>query len=112
VIRIESENHLDNNVERTTIRNLRLKAIGGDRYKRRVAKRRLKPGRLISIQDPDQWLDEEISRNILLTTMDLGDQLGPGRSGIVDTVCFPACCAFEFIATAAPALTFPVLEWK
>jgi NADH-quinone oxidoreductase subunit B len=52
------------------------------------------------IPDPDQWLDEEIRRNILLTTVDRAIDWAR-RSALWTTVCFPACCAFEFIAVAA-----------
>jgi NADH-quinone oxidoreductase subunit B len=53
-----------------------------------------------AIQDPDKWLDEEIKRNILLTTVDWAVDWSR-RSALWTTICFPACCAFEFIATAA-----------
>ena len=52
------------------------------------------------IPDPDRWLDEELQRNILLTSVDT--MLDWARSNSLWTcICFPACCAFEFIATAA-----------
>ena len=53
-----------------------------------------------AVQDPDQWLDEEIKRNFLLTTVDWAVDWAR-RSALWTTICFPACCAFEFIATAA-----------
>ena len=52
------------------------------------------------IPDPDEWLDEQIKRNILLTTVDWAVDRAR-RSALWTTVCFPACCAFEFIAMAA-----------
>ena len=52
------------------------------------------------IPDPDQWLDEELSRNILLTSVDAILNWAR-RSSLWPVVCFPACCAFEFITTAA-----------
>jgi NADH-quinone oxidoreductase subunit B len=52
------------------------------------------------IPDPDQWLDEEIKQNVLLTSLDWAINWAR-RSSLWTTVCFPACCAFEFIATAA-----------
>jgi NADH-quinone oxidoreductase subunit B len=52
------------------------------------------------IPDPDRWLDEELKRNILLTTVDAVLNWGR-RSSMWPVVCFPACCAFEYIATAA-----------
>jgi NADH-quinone oxidoreductase subunit B len=44
------------------------------------------------IPDPDQWLDEELKRNVMVTTR---------RTSLWPVVCFPACCAFEFITTEA-----------
>jgi len=52
------------------------------------------------LPDPDDWLDEEIKRNVLLTTVDWAIDWAK-RSSLWTTVCFPACCAFEFITTAA-----------
>jgi NADH-quinone oxidoreductase subunit B len=52
------------------------------------------------IPDPDRWLDEELRRNILLTTVDTVINWAR-RSSLWPAVCFPACCAFEFITTAA-----------
>ncbi|MGD9115865.1 MAG: NADH-quinone oxidoreductase subunit B family protein [Dehalococcoidia bacterium] len=52
------------------------------------------------ISDPDQWLDEELKRNVMVTTVDA--VLGwARRTSLWPVVCFPACCAFEFITTAA-----------
>jgi NADH-quinone oxidoreductase subunit B len=52
------------------------------------------------IPDPDQWLDEELKRNVMVTTVDA--VLGwARRTSLWPVVCFPACCAFEFITTAA-----------
>jgi len=52
------------------------------------------------IPDPDQWLDEDIHRNIMLTTVDA--LLGWARSSSLwPVICFPACCAFELIAANA-----------
>jgi NADH-quinone oxidoreductase subunit B len=52
------------------------------------------------IPDPDAWLGEELKRNILLTSVD-GLLDWARRSSLWPVFCFPACCAFEFIATAA-----------
>ena len=52
------------------------------------------------IPDPDRWLDEEIRKNIFLTTVDNVINWGQ-RSSLWTAICFPACCAFEFITTAA-----------
>ncbi len=51
--------------------------------------------------DPDAWLDEELQRNILLTTLDTVINFGR-RSSLWTTICFPACCAFEFISAMGP----------
>ena len=52
------------------------------------------------IPDPDEWLDGELKRNILLTSVDaLLDWAR--RSSLWPVFCFPACCAFEFMTTAA-----------
>ena len=52
------------------------------------------------IPDPDQWLDEELQENILLTSVSA--MLNWARRSSVWPAAFaPACCAFEMIATAA-----------
>jgi len=53
------------------------------------------------IPDPDSWLDEELSKNILLTTVDTVINWGR-RSSLWPAICFPACCAFEFIGAMGP----------
>ncbi|MFC2004966.1 NADH-quinone oxidoreductase subunit B [Chloroflexota bacterium] len=53
------------------------------------------------IPDPDKWLDEDTSQNILLTTADWIINWGRRSSPWV-SLCFPACCAFEFIAGMGP----------
>jgi NADH-quinone oxidoreductase subunit B len=52
------------------------------------------------IPDPDRWLEEELERNILLTSVDAMLNWAR-RSSLWSVVCFPACCAFEFITTEA-----------
>jgi len=52
------------------------------------------------IPDPDRWLDEELQRNILLTSLDTILNWAR-RSSLWPAICFPACCAFEFIAANA-----------
>jgi len=52
------------------------------------------------IADPDEWLDEELHRNILLTSLDAAINWAR-RSSLWPAICFPACCAFELIATQA-----------
>ncbi|MBM4432493.1 MAG: NADH-quinone oxidoreductase subunit B [Chloroflexi bacterium] len=52
------------------------------------------------IPDPDRWLDREIRRHVLLSRLD--DILNWAQNfSTWPVVCFPACCAFELIATAA-----------
>jgi len=53
-----------------------------------------------AIPDPDRWLEEELRRNILLTSVDF--MLNWARRSSLWPVNFGlACCAFEMIATAA-----------
>ena len=52
------------------------------------------------IPDPDKWLEEELHRNILLTTVDWALNWSR-RSSLWPVIAFPACCAFELMATAA-----------
>jgi len=61
----------------------------------------LKAGSRESIPDPDEWLDEEIEKNILVTGVDALINWGQ-RSSLWTAICFPACCAFEFIAANGP----------
>jgi NADH-quinone oxidoreductase subunit B len=52
------------------------------------------------IPDPDRWLDEELSRNVLITTVDY--VLDWARSRSIFPLMFGlACCAFEMIGAAA-----------
>ncbi len=53
------------------------------------------------IPDPDGWLDEEVKRNIFLTSADWFVNWAQ-RSSLWPVICFPACCAFEFIAVNGP----------
>jgi len=52
------------------------------------------------IPDPDAWLQAELKRNILLTSVDAMLDWAR-RSSLWPVFCFPACCAFEFMTTAA-----------
>ncbi|PIV20855.1 MAG: NADH-quinone oxidoreductase subunit B [Deltaproteobacteria bacterium CG03_land_8_20_14_0_80_45_14] len=52
------------------------------------------------VPDQDEWLDEQLRRNILVTSVEI--LLNAARcASLWPVVCFPACCAFEFITTAA-----------
>lgn len=53
------------------------------------------------IPDPDLWLEEDVERNMLLTTLEGLINWGR-RSSLWTAICFPACCAFEFIAANGP----------
>ena len=53
-----------------------------------------------TIPDPDRWLEEDLSRNILLTSLDTILNWAR-RSSLWPAICFPACCAFELIAANA-----------
>ncbi len=53
------------------------------------------------IPDPDDWLVEELKQNILLTTVDVLINWGR-RNSLWPVICFPACCAFEFISAMGP----------
>jgi len=61
----------------------------------------LKAGVRQPIPDPDAWLGEELENNILLTTVDWLINWGR-RSSLWPVICFPACCAFEFISVMGP----------
>jgi NADH-quinone oxidoreductase subunit B len=52
------------------------------------------------IPDRDEWLAAEVRRNIFMTSVDAMINWAR-RSSLWPTICFPACCAFEFIATNA-----------
>ncbi len=52
------------------------------------------------IADPDAWLDEEVKRNVLTTTVD-GVLNWARSSSLWPVICFTACCTFEVIATSS-----------
>jgi NADH-quinone oxidoreductase subunit B len=52
------------------------------------------------IPDRDGWLDEEVRRNVLLTSVDAVINWAR-RSSLFTAVCFPACCGIEMMAVAA-----------
>lgn len=53
----------------------------------------------VPIPDPDAWLEEEIERNVFITSVDKVLNWGR-RFSLWPVLCFPACCAFEVMATA------------
>jgi NADH-quinone oxidoreductase subunit B len=57
------------------------------------------------IPDRDEWLDEEVKRNVLMTTVDAVVNWAR-RSSLFTTVCFPACCGIEMMALAASRFDF------
>ncbi len=71
-----------------------------DRYEGQVIED-VKASSQESIPDPDAWLEEELSRNILLTTVDAIINWGR-RSSLWTVSCFPACCAIEIMAIEGP----------
>lgn len=52
------------------------------------------------VPDPDSWLEAELRRNVLLTTVDYIIDWARSRS-VFPLMFGLACCAFEMIATAA-----------
>ena len=52
------------------------------------------------ISDPDEWLTQELKGNILLTTVDFFINWAR-RSSLWTALCFPACCAMEFMSASA-----------
>jgi NADH-quinone oxidoreductase subunit B len=60
------------------------------------------------IPDPDSWIDEELRRNVFLTTLDF--ILDQARARSIFPLMFGlACCAFEMIGTAASR--FDITRW-
>ncbi len=57
------------------------------------------------IPDPDGWLDEELKRNVLLTSVDTVLDWAR-RSSLWPVFYGTACCAFEFMATGASRFDF------
>lgn len=53
-----------------------------------------------AIPDLDKWQEEEVRPHILLTTVEAMLNWAR-RSSLWTVLCFPACCAFELMATAA-----------
>jgi len=53
-----------------------------------------------SIPDPDEWLAQELKGNVLLTTVDFFLNWAR-RSSLWTMLCFPACCAMEFMSATA-----------
>jgi len=52
------------------------------------------------VPDPDEWLTQELGGNILLTTVDFFLNWAR-RSSLWTMLCFPACCAMEFMSASA-----------
>jgi NADH-quinone oxidoreductase subunit B len=61
----------------------------------------LKAASQTPIPDPDRWLDEEMQKSVFLTTVDSLINWGR-RNSLYPVICFPACCAFEFIGAMGP----------
>ncbi len=71
-----------------------------DQYEGQVIEE-LKVSSQEAIPDPDEWLEDKLERNILLTTVDAIINWSR-RSSLWTAMCFPACCAFELIAVEGP----------
>lgn len=52
------------------------------------------------IPDPDEWLDKELKRHLLVTTID-GVLNWAKRSSLWPVICFTACCTFEVVGTSS-----------
>jgi len=61
----------------------------------------LKDASQTPVPDPAKWLDEELHKSILTTTVDALINWGR-RNSMYPALCFPACCAFEFIGAMGP----------
>lgn len=68
----------------------------------------LKEASLQPIPDPDSWLEEELERNILLTSVDYALEWARSRS-IFPLMFGLACCAFEMIGSASSR--FDISRW-
>jgi NADH-quinone oxidoreductase subunit B len=53
-----------------------------------------------TVPDPDAWLDEEIKRNLLFTTVDAAINWAR-KSSLWSVSAFTACCTFEFIGASS-----------
>ena len=60
----------------------------------------LKRSSIQPVPEPSKWLDEEIKRNVLVTTVDKVLNWGRKNSLWTETS-FTACCTFEFVSTSA-----------
>ncbi|MCL1885871.1 MAG: NADH-quinone oxidoreductase subunit B [Dehalococcoidia bacterium] len=52
------------------------------------------------IPDPDSWLDEEIKRNVMFTTVDAALNWAR-KTSLWPVTAFTACCTFEFIGASS-----------
>jgi NADH-quinone oxidoreductase subunit B len=71
-----------------------------DRHEGQVIEE-LKASSQETIPDPVAWLDEDLKRNIVLTSVDWVIDWAK-RSSLWTAICFPACCGVEWMATLAP----------
>jgi NADH-quinone oxidoreductase subunit B len=54
-----------------------------------------------SFPDPASWLEEDVKRNVVLTSLDWIIDWAR-RSSMWPAVCYPACCGLEWMATLGP----------
>jgi NADH-quinone oxidoreductase subunit B len=71
-----------------------------DRYEGKVIED-FKVGHRDAIPDPDAWLEEQVRRNIVVTSIDWIIDWAK-RSSLWPAVCYPACCGMEWMATLGP----------
>ena len=71
-----------------------------DCYEGRIIEE-VKAGSREPIPDPDAWLDEDLKRNIILTSVDWVLDWAR-RSSLWTAICYPACCGMEWMATLSP----------
>jgi NADH-quinone oxidoreductase subunit B len=71
-----------------------------DRYEGKVIED-FKAGHRDAIPDPDTWLEEQVKRNIVVTSIDWIINWAK-RSSLWPAVCYPACCGMEWMATLGP----------
>ena len=71
-----------------------------DRYEGRIIED-FKARSRETIPDPDAWLDEDLKRNLLFTSVDTIIDWAR-RSSLWTAVCYPACCGLEWMGSLAP----------
>lgn len=52
------------------------------------------------LPDPDEWLDQDIKKSVITTTLDAALNWARAAS-LWPNICFTACCTFEVVATSS-----------